>query len=79
MGTAKPVFVVVDGHSAHKAKIVRDYVRSTDGMLRLFLLSPYAPHLNPDESIWAQVKREVSKRCVHNLEPMKRLIISALH
>lgn len=43
MGTTKPVFVVVDGHPAHKAKIVRDYVRSTDGMLRLFFLPPYAP------------------------------------
>lgn len=78
VGTTKPVFVIVDGHPAHKAKIVRDYVRSTEGMLRLFFLPPYAPHLNPDEQVWAQVKREVSKRCVQNLEQMKRLAIGAL-
>lgn len=78
VGATGPVFVVVDGHPAHKARIVQDYVRSTNGQLRLFFLPPYSPHLNPDELVWAQVKREVSRRCVQTLEQMKKLALAAL-
>jgi transposase len=38
VGATKPVFVVVDGHSIHKAKLVKDYVASLDGALKLRLL-----------------------------------------
>lgn len=78
VGADKPVFVIVDGHPAHKAKLVKDFVASTNGMLKLFFLPPYAPHLNPDEQVWAHVKREVSRRGVENIEQMKRMAISAL-
>lgn len=46
----KPVFLIVDGHPAHKAKLVKNYVESLDGKLKLFYLPPYSPHLNPDET-----------------------------
>ncbi|SFM24249.1 Transposase [Rugamonas rubra] len=49
VGASKPVFVVVDGHTIHKAKLMRQYVDSLDGALKLFYLPPYSPHLNPDE------------------------------
>lgn len=78
VGTTGPVFVVVDGHPAHKARIIQDYVRSTKGQLRLFFLPPYSPQLNPDELVWAQVKREVSRQCVQSLEQMKKLALGAL-
>lgn len=48
-----PVFLVADGHSAHTVKIVKEYVASTEGGLRLFFLLPsYSPELNPDEWVW---------------------------
>jgi transposase len=78
IGATKPVFVVVDGHPIHKAKLVQEYVASLDGQLKLFFLPPYSPQLNPDEQVWAHVKRQVAKRFVQNKEEMKRLAIGAL-
>lgn len=78
IGATKPVFVVVDGHPIHKAKLVMDYVNGLAGKLKLFYLPPYAPQLNPDEQVWAHVKRQVAKRFVQDKDHMKRLAIGAL-
>jgi transposase len=53
----KPLFLVLDSLPAHKAKMVRDYVESTNGKLELHFLPGYAPELNPDELVWNYVKR----------------------
>jgi transposase len=47
----RPVFLVVDGSSVHKARKVRELAAGTQGRLELFFLPPYSPELNPDE--WA--------------------------
>ena len=78
IGTDKPVFIIVDGHPSHKAKLVKEYVASLDGKLKLFYLPPYSPQLNPDEQVWAHVKRQVSKRLVQNHDEMKKLALGAL-
>lgn len=78
VGATKPVFVIVDGHPIHKSKLVKDYVVSLEGKLKLFYLPPYSPQLNPDEQVWAHVKREVSKRFVQSKDNMKRLALGAL-
>lgn len=78
IGADKPVFVIVDGHPIHKAKLVRAYVDSLKGQLKLFYLPPYSPQLNPDEQVWAHVKRQVSKRLVQDKDEMKRLALGAL-
>jgi transposase len=78
VGATKPVFVIVDGHPIHKSKLVRDYVASLDGQLKLFFLPPYSPHLNPDEQVWAHVKHQVSRRLVQNSDDMKKLALGAL-
>src|SRR4051812_50099725 len=44
---AGPVFVIVDGHPAHRARAVDDFVGSTDGALRLYRLPAYSPQLHP--------------------------------
>ena len=53
----KAVHLVVDGLPAHKTKLVKEYVASTDGRLTLHFLPGYAPELNPDELVWSHVKR----------------------
>jgi transposase len=53
----KPLFLVLDSLPAHKAKIVQEYVESTNGKLEFHFLPGYAPELNPDELIWNHVKR----------------------
>jgi len=78
VGTNKPVFVVVDGHPTHKAKLVKKYIESLNGQLKLFILPPYSPQLNPDETVWAHVKREIGRKTVNSLEEMRSHALSAL-
>jgi transposase len=53
----KPLILILDSLPAHKAKVVQDYVASTDGKLELHFLPGYAPELNPDELVWNYMKR----------------------
>ena len=78
VGASKPIFLIVDGHPIHKSKLVKDYVASLNGQLTLFYLPPYAPQLNPDEQVWAHVKRQVSRQLVQSLDDMKSLALGAL-
>lgn len=78
IGATRPVFVILDGHPIHKAAMIKTYVEQSKGMLKLFYLPPYSPHLNPDETVWAHVKRDVSRRLVENKEHMKQLALSVL-
>jgi transposase len=45
----RPVFLVLDGHPAHRAKIVAAYVQSLKGHLELHFLPGYASDLIPDK------------------------------
>ena len=78
IGATAPVFLIVDGHPIHKARAVKRFVQGPQGRLELFFLPPYSPQLNPDETVWAHVKRTVSRKIVENFEDMKALAISAL-
>jgi transposase len=53
---------VLDNVSFHKAPIVKDYVASLEGQLKLFFLPGYSPQLNPDEWVWKNVKHDDIKR-----------------
>lgn len=73
------VFLVVDGHPAHRAKVVKDYVRSLKGRLELHFLPPYAPDLNPDEFVWGYMKTNgVSKKPLKNNESLQQRIAEDL-
>ena len=50
-GRRSPVFLVLDGHPAHGAKVVAEYVQRLAGRLELQFLPGYAPELNPDEFV----------------------------
>jgi transposase len=58
----RPIFLIVDAHPAHKAKLVERFVASTAGRLRVFFLPPYSPELNPDESVWRDLKNNIVGR-----------------
>ena len=58
----RPLFLILDSLPAHKAKIVKNYVASTDGKLELHFLPGYAPELNPDELVWNYMKRTGTAR-----------------
>ena len=78
IGAKRPIFLIVDGHPTHKAKLVKSFVESTNAQLKLFFLPPYSPHVNPDETVWAHVKREVAKSGVEDQGQLKRLALAAL-
>jgi len=58
----KPLHLVLDGLPAHKTKLVKTYVASTQGRLTLHFLPGYAPDLNPDELVWSHAKRTGNAR-----------------
>ena len=69
------VFLVVDGHPAHKANLVKEYVASTKGRLELHFLPPYAPDLNPDEFVWNYMKNQgVSKKPLKKGESLRKRV-----
>lgn len=74
-GRKARVFLVVDGHPAHRAKRVAEYIQSLKGRLELHFLPPYAPDLNPDEFVWSYMKGNgVSKRPLRKNESLRRRV-----
>ena len=69
------VFLVLDGHPAHKAKMVSEYVASFGGQLELHFLPGYAPELNPDELVWNHLKQQgTSKKPLKKGESLRRRV-----
>jgi len=69
------IFLVVDGHPAHKANLVKSYLQSLKGRLELHFLPPYAPDLNPDEFVWSYMKNNgVSKKPLKKNESLQSRI-----
>jgi len=74
------VFLVVDGHPTHKAKLVQRHVDTYDGRLRIYFLPPYNPELNPDEYVWGRVKtNRIGRQVYASKEELRTVATSALH
>ena len=82
-GQRRKVMLVVDGHPAHKAKLVKEYIAGLSGRLELHFLPPYAPDLNPDEFVWNYMKGTgVSKRPLKKNESLRKRVeqdLNAIH
>jgi transposase len=78
-GMDRKIFLVVDGHPAHKAKLVRQFVADHADRLELFFLPPYSPELNPDELVWAHVKTRVAKAATQTKDELKSMVERTLH
>jgi len=79
-GRKAKVFLVLDGHPAHIAKIVAHYIQGLSGRLELHFLPGYAPELNPDEFVWNHLKRQgVSKKPLRKDESLRSRVQSDLH
>jgi transposase len=73
----RPVFLIVDRHSAHRAKMVARFVEAQEGRLRLFFLPPYSPELNPDECVWNDLKNNAVGRQSHaTVDALKSQVLS---
>jgi transposase len=72
------VFLVLDRHPAHIAKVATAYVQSLRGRLELHFLPGYAPELNPDEFVWNHLKRQgVSKKPLRKHESLRARVKGA--
>jgi len=63
---------VVDGHPAHRAHLIAEFVQAQRGRLELHFLPGYAPDLNPDEFVWNHLRQKgVTKRPLHQNESLR--------
>jgi transposase len=73
------VYLIVDGHPAHRATAAKEFAASTQGRLRLISLPGYSPELNPDEWAWKNVKHDrIGKTGVTSKQDLKSKAIGAL-
>jgi transposase len=74
-GQQRKVLLVVDGHPAHKANLIKQYIADLAGRLELHFLPPYAPDLNPDEFVWNYMKGTgVSKKPLKKNESLRERV-----
>jgi transposase len=74
-----PIFVIVDGHPAHRAKSVARFVAAQAEKLALFFLPPYSPELNPDEYVWNDLKNNgTGCKLITSLTQLRQMIASHL-
>jgi transposase len=78
-GTQRMVFLIVDGHPAHKAKMVARFIETVKERFQLFLLPPYSPELNPDERVWNDLKNNaIGKQAITSPHQLQSAVISHL-
>lgn len=77
-GMERKVFLIVDGHPTHKAKLVRQFVEDNRDRIELFLLPPYSPELNPDELVWGNLKTRIAKMAIQTKDELKAGVHGAL-
>ncbi len=75
----RPIFLIVDGHPAHKAKCVKKYIAEVGNRFKLFYLPPYSPELNPDERVWNDLKNNgIGRKAIKDKDELKHEVISYL-
>ena len=73
------VFLIVDGHPAHKAKGVTRFIETVKDRFRLYFLPPYSPELNPDEGVWNDLKNNaIGRQSIRTPEHLHGAVISHL-
>jgi transposase len=80
-GSERIVFLIVDGHPAHKAKSVMKFIETepVKKRFRLFFLPPYSPELNPDERVWNDLKNNaIGKQAINTPDQMRGSVICHL-
>jgi len=78
-GSQRTVFLIVDGHPAHKAKMVARFIETVKDRFQLSILPPYSPELNPDERVWNDLKNNaVGKQTITTPQQLHKAVISHL-
>jgi len=74
----KPVTIVLDNASYHRAKVVRALAETLD--IELLFLPPYSPNLNLIERVWKLVKKlALNARTLPDFEAFAQSVIHTVH
>jgi transposase len=78
-GVEQRIFLIVDGHPIHKAKMVSRFIETVKDRFQMFLLPPYSPELNPDERVWNDLKNNsIGQQVITDQKQLHRAVISHL-
>jgi transposase len=73
------IILIWDRLLAHRAKIFNLFLTS-QSRLEVRFLPPYAPHLNPVETIWSHLKmNKMANYCPHDLEELHSSARSSMY
>lgn len=73
------VIVLADHASFHRSHKGPDFVRAHRQRLRLFFFPRHAPHLNPDEPVWNEIKyRQLARQPIVNKQDLLIRLRSSL-
>jgi transposase len=79
IGAKRPIFLIVDRGSAHRARKTKAFVESLGSRLKLFFLPPYSPDRNPDELVWKHLKADtVGRMVVTGKADFKTKVVSSM-
>jgi transposase len=68
----RKIMLILDGHPAHRARVVRDWVADCPELIELHFLPGYSPELNPAECLNQDVKTNaLGKRRPINISELK--------
>ncbi|WP_211228674.1 IS630 family transposase [Glycomyces tenuis] len=66
----RKIHLGLDRHSVHRSKAVREWVEAHAEEIELHFLPAYAPHLNSDELVNADLKRQLADRVITSREQL---------
>lgn len=76
----RKIFLIVDGHPAHRGRKVQDWFEKRAEEIELFFLPGYSPELNPDEMLNQDVKSNaIGRQRPRSAEDLKGSVRSYLH
>ena len=75
----RKIYLIVDGHPAHRATKTKEWVAAQSDHFKLFFLPGYSPQLNPDEWVWKNVKHDrIGRAGITSLDDLRSKATAAL-
>lgn len=76
----RKIYLIVDGHPVHRAKLVHAWLQRHASEIRLVRLPSYSPELNPDEMLNQDVKNNaLGRQRPRDLPDLMKRVRSYLH
>jgi transposase len=73
------IHVIADRARCHRSKLIWEWLRRPGCRIRLHLLPPYCPHLNPIERLWGAMHRAIThNRCSKSFRAFQTEVLTFL-